>query len=331
MQLRDSGSLGKTLIIANPTAQSGAARSVAERMQRFCALYSHETDAFSLVLTEHAGHATQLAREAKEFDTVLALGGDGVVHEVACGLMQICGAHRPHLGVVPVGSGNDYARTLGIPADQVSSIEQIFDYKPVRMDVGKIEYVPSETKASGGNATRIEHFVQTFSFGLDAAIAIDTVERRKRTGLTGGALYTASGLDVFGRRFRTYPTSVQIDDANLGCLRALIFAVQIGPTYGSGFKVCPDADPTDGLFDICYAAGSIPRGVALPLFLRAKNGGHVKSRLIHLLRGERLVLDFEGDDYPIQADGEQIHARKATITVLPGALTVLRPRQNVTE
>ena len=152
MQLRDSGSLGKTLIIANPTAQSGAARGVAERMQRFCALYSHETDAFSLVCTEHAGHATQLAREAKGFDTVLALGGDGVVHEVACGLMQIDAAQRPHLGVVPVGSGNDYARTLGIPADQASSIEQIFDYEPVRMDVGKIEYVPSGAETADAAA-----------------------------------------------------------------------------------------------------------------------------------------------------------------------------------
>lgn len=330
MQLRDSGSLGKTLIIANPAAQSGAARGVAERMQRFCALYSHETDAFSLVCTEHAGHAIQLAREAKGFDTVLALGGDGVVHEVACGLMRIDAARRPRLGVVPVGSGNDYARTLGIPADQVSSIERIFDYEPVRMDVGKIEYVPSGIDAKSATA-RTEYFVQTFSFGLDAAIAIDTVERRRRTGLTGGALYTASGLDVFGRRFRTYPTNVQVDGTNLGRLRSLIFAVQLGPTYGSGFKVCPDADPTDGLFDICYAAGSIPRGIALPLFLRAKNGGHVKSKLIHLLRGKRLVLDFEGDDYPIQADGEQIRAHKATVSVLPGALTVLKPHRDVTK
>ena len=253
-----------------------------------------------------------------------------MVHEVACGLMQIDAASRPHLGVVPVGSGNDYARTLGIPADQVSSIERIFDYEPVRMDVGKIEYVPSGAEIADA-ATRTEYFVQTFSFGLDAAIAIDTVERRQHTGLTGGALYTASGLDVFGRRFRTYPTNVQVDGTNLGRLRSLIFAVQLGPTYGSGFKVCPGADPTDGFFDICYAAGSIPRGIALPLFLRAKNGGHVKSRLIHLLRGERLVLDFEGDDYPIQADGEQIRAHKATVSVLPGALTVLKPHRDVTK
>ena len=92
-----------------------------------------------------------------------------------------------------------------------------------------------------------------------------------------------------------------------------------------------DLVATLGRGDICYAAGSIPRGVALPLFLRAKNGGHVKSRLIHLLRGERLVLDFEGDDYPIQADGEQIRAHKATVSVLPGALTVLKPRHDVTK
>ena len=244
MQLRDSGLLGKTLIIANPTAQSGAARSVAERMQRFCALYSHETDAFSLVHTEHAGHATLLAREAEGFDTVLALGGDGVVHEVACGLMQIDAARRPRLGVVPVGSGNDYAHTLGIPADQASSNEQIFDYEAARMDVGKIEYVPSGIDVKSATA-RTEYFVQTFSFGLDAAIAIDTVERRQRTGLTGGALYTASGLDVFVRRFRTYPTNVQVDNANLGRLRSLIFAVQLAPTQTPRTASSTSAMPPD--------------------------------------------------------------------------------------
>ena len=173
--------------------------------------------------------------------------------------MQIDAASRPHLGVVPVGSGNDYARTLGIPADQVSSIERIFDYEPVRMDVGKIEYVPSGAEIADA-ATRTEYFVQTFSFGLDAAIAIDTVERRRRTGLTGGALDTASGLDVFGRRFRTYPTNVQVQMApNLGRLCSLIFAVQRGrQRMALALRFAPNADPTDGLFTSAMPPGLYP-------------------------------------------------------------------------
>ena len=103
-------------------------------------------------------------------------------------------------------------------------------------------------------------------------------------------------------------------------------AVQIGPTYGSGFRICPDADPSDGIFDICYAHGKIPRAIALPVFLRAKNGHHLSSRYVHTRRAQSVRLLFDGEDYPLQADGEQIRAHSATITMVAGALTVLAPR-----
>ena len=321
MQHRANGTaaLGRTLIIANPAAQSGAARDAAERVRRFFSLYAHGDASFELVFTDGPHHAVKLAAGAAGYRTVVALGGDGIVHETVCGLMQIERAARPVLGVIPVGSGNDYARTLGLPADLADHAEQLLAFEPRPMDIGRIEY------RSGGHAVT-EHFAETFSFGLDAAIAIDTVERRQRTGLTGGALYTASGLDVFGRRFRTFPARVHADGADLGALKALIFAVQIGPTYGSGFRICPKANPSDGLFDVCYAAGRIPRAVALPLFLRAKNGGHVGSRLVHFLQARELELDFEQDDYPIQADGEQIKTGHARLAIEHHALQVLQPR-----
>lgn len=318
----------KMLIIANPAAQSGAAREAAERMRRFLSLYDHEKS-YELVYTEHAGHATELAAAATGYETVFALGGDGVVHEVANGLMRIPKTARPVMGVIPVGSGNDYARTLGIPASLVETAELQLGYRPTPMDVGRIEYMPTGCTANSDEAASpvTEYFVETFSFGLDAAIAIDTVERRQRTGLTGGALYTASGLDVFGRRYRNFPVHVRVDEADLGEIRPLIFAVQIGPTYGSGFRICPDADPSDGLFDICFAAGRIPRAVALPLFLCAKNGKHVGFKPVHQLRCRQLELQFCESDYPIQADGEQLHATSAAISIEPAALQVLRPAQ----
>ena len=101
---------GRTLIIANPAAQSGAAREVAERLQRFLDMTARASQ-FDLVLTERMGHAKELAAQAEGYHTVIALGGDGVIHEVVNGLMTQDEAVRPALAILPVGSGNDFAQT----------------------------------------------------------------------------------------------------------------------------------------------------------------------------------------------------------------------------
>ena len=148
---------------------------------------------------------------------------------------------------------------------------------------------------------------------------------RKRTGLTGAPLYMASGLKAFGRSYRDYPVRVRFDDGETRHLRTIVFAIQNGPTYGSGFNICPRASISDGLIDVCYASGPVPRAVALPVFLSAKNGRHVGSKHVHIERIKKVDLTFSAGDYPIQLDGEQIRAKSMRIEVVPGALNVLQP------
>lgn len=336
--------LGRTLIIANPAAQSGAGKQTAERLQRFLALYHHRADSFELVYTERPGHATELARNARGYDSVLALGGDGVVHEVANGLMARDAADRPALGVVPVGSGNDFARTLGLTDFSGSSFARCLTCERVPFDVGRVVYrnnsqahdaarpeqravtrPEQRLQAEAGLNTATTYVVQTLSFGLDAAVALGTVDLRTRTNLTGAPLYLASGARVFLRDFQPYPVCARFDDGAPQQLRTYLLAIQLGPTYGSGFMVCPNADPTDGLFDVCYASGHANRANALALLLRAQRGHHLGSRYIHLTRAQHVELTFERADYPIQADGERLCATSMTVDILPGALTVLRP------
>ena len=314
-----SSTLGKTLIIVNPCAQSGAAATVGEQARRFFSLYLHDDRAFDLVKTERPRHATQIAAGAAAYDTVLALGGDGIIHETVCGLMQIDERERPALGIIPVGSGNDYARTLGIEDRTGRDLAWLFEADRARLDIGRID-------ASGREGEVTEYFMQTFSMGLDAAIAIGTFGLRKLTGLTGDALYLASGLHVFGLGYRTFPMRASFDGEPMQRLESIITAVQIGRTYGSGFLITPDADPQDGLFDVCYAHGRIPRAIALPVFLRAKEGRHLTSRHVLTRRASTVRFEFDGEDYPMQADGEQVRGREVAISMVPGALEVLVPR-----
>lgn len=320
--MNHAGTLGRTLIIANPASQSGAGEAVAWRLKRFLSMYLDDPGAFELVFTERPHHATELAAAAERYDTVVALGGDGVIHEVAGGLMRHPRPTRPTLGIIPVGSGNDYARTLGIVERGDASFEVLLNSRVAALDVGRADI----ERGDGHTSRMTEHFVETLSIGLDAAIAIDTYEMRASTHLRGSTLYTASGLRVFGAGYRDYPMSVSFDGAPAERLRPYLIAIQIGPTYGSGYQICPAADPADGLFDICYAVGPAPRLITVPLFLRAKHGNHMGSKLIHATRAATVALDLAEGAYPIQADGEQLRARRLSITMLPRALDVLVPR-----
>lgn len=230
---------GRTLIIANPAAQSGAAREVAERLQRFLDMTARSSQ-FDLVLTERMGHAKELAARAQGYRTVIALGGDGVIHEVVNGLMTQDEAVRPALAVLPVGSGNDFAQTLGIDDFSGKDFGALLTCELQHQDIGRIR---SWSPASGSGEAAAEYYDQTLSVGIDAAIGLGTTELRKKTGLAGAPLYTLSGLEQFGLRYRNYPMTVSFDGAPAERVRAIIMAIQLGPTYGSGYRICPEADP----------------------------------------------------------------------------------------
>lgn len=306
--------MGRTLIIVNPKAQSGAAAAAAERLQRFLSLYLHN-QGFDVAMTEYPRHATEIAANAAGYACVLALGGDGVIHEVASGLMSIAAGSRPVLGVVPVGSGNDFARTLGLNDSSGKDFAYLTQCEARTCDIVRI------THDNGDE----EYSIQTFSFGLDAAVGLGTHDLRYTTGLTGVPLYMASAARAFGRDYRNFGVRAVFDAEPALDLATVTFAVQNGPTYGSGFKICPDADPADGLMDICYTQGPAPRSVAVPVFLSAKNGHHVRSRYTHLRRAKRVELTFAEPDFPIQADGERVEGEHLVLECIPHALRVLFP------
>ena len=143
--------------------------------------------------------------------------------------------------------------------------------------------------------------------------------------MTGAPLYTLSGLEQFGLRYRNYPMTISFDRAPAERVRAIIMAIQLGPTYGSGNRICPDADPCDGMLDVCYACGPVPRAVALPMFLSAKDGHHTRLPPVRMRRCRHAELTFEKPDYPIQADGEPIVASRIEVDILAGALHVWHP------
>ena len=200
-------------------------------------------------------------------------------------------------------------RTVGMSEDVEMACKQLIGAQTQFFDVGQVND---------------EYFIETLSFGLDAAIALGTVEARKRTKKTGGALYFEVGIDQLLHHLDSYSVHVSLDGQRSIETSVIMFAVQNGPTYGGGFRICPDAKPDDGIFDICYAEGkwSLPRAVAI--FSRARNGKHTGARGVKFERASQIHISFDGEP-PIQAEGEKVTGREFDISMIPSALQVFVP------
>ncbi len=301
-----------TLLIANPAAQSGKGLACARRAHELLSKAFGPDEQLELFFTQRPGSAKELlATQAKQYSCVIALGGDGVIHEVANGLMACEGGCRT-LGIIPAGSGNDYARTLGMSERVEKAVEQLMQKRLQVVDLGCVNG---------------EYFTQTLSFGLDAAIALGTMERRKKTGKHGTMLYLEEGLHQL-RHMQMYPYELELRDEQgaLSCAckgDGLLLAVQNGPTYGGGFLITPSASPSDGLLDLCLVNGPVGALHATAVFLRAKNGVHVNSPIVEFHRASSLTLNFTEAAPPCQVDGEPLSARRYEIGVESLALNVL--------
>ena len=302
---------GRSLIIANPASRSGRGAGAAVLVGRFFDCYGSLTDGHELVLTEGPGDAHQLAAGSAGFDTVFSLGGDGLVHEVACGLMEVPAGRRPRFALIPMGSGNDLARTFHATRnDPDHAIAELVSGKERSMDLGRV------------NDT---YFVQTLSFGMDAAIALDTTRRRAEDATQrGAALFATSGVRLFSSGMRGWAFEATCDGEPLEGTD-IVFAVQNGPTYGGGFRVCPDADPADGRLDLCYSRRRPHSATALGLFGLARLGLHTHSSVLAFRDLSRLDVRFPEGPPPCQADGERLDADEYHVTVEPAALRVLVP------
>lgn len=309
--------LGKTVLLANPAAHTGKAGAAIRHIEAaFCTALGEGS--FETVLTQRPGHAVDLAaRLAQDVRTVVVLGGDGVVHEVANGLMARPRTERPAMAVLPAGSGNDYAATLGMSMKLGTATRQILNGQRVLADVGE---------CNGS------YYVETLSFGLDAAIALSTVDLRRETQSTGTVLYARAGIDqlLHHRDPLAYHMHLEGADEEREDIdlegEAFLFAVQIGPTYGGHFRICPRARIDDGRFDICLVHPPFSAAQAVGIFARAKNGWHVRDRRVEMHTAEGVSIRFDRQP-PAQMDGERLVGSEFRIVMHPGAIDVVKARR----
>ncbi len=296
----------KMLLVVNPAARHGETERLVPVIDKLLGTLPHDT-----VVTEAPGQAVSLAAAASGYDAVVAVGGDGTVHEVLNGLMTIPEASRPALGLLPTGSGNDTRRTLGIPDDVAAAAVILRTGVRRRFDVGLCNGI---------------YFNNSFAAGLDAKVTAKAVEYKVTKQRDGLWLYLTALLHVLFNDLASFPLQISFDGEEPQAHDTLIVAVTNGPTYGGGFFITPDARPDDGLFDVCMIDPlSLPEALVRLPFVIA--GRHTRMRPVHMRRHASLTIESECP-LPAQIDGEVLLENRYEIRILPGAVEYLVPRSD---
>jgi len=293
--------LSEFLVIVNPAAGRGRARRQwPEIAQRLAAAGIQ----FEEVLTSSPGEAVAIAEKAWPLHaSVFAAGGDGTVHEVVNGLMR-AGA-RAALGVIPLGSGDDFAKLLG----SGDAVKRLISKNIRKFDVGRI---------TSGPATRYFANGMDIGFGAHGARNVALVPR----WLTGFAAYLGA-LALTMLRYPLLRVRLQLDEAPPFEFTTAMTAVMNGTTFGGSFHVCPEARADDGLLDLLLVEAVGRLGI-LQLVPKILRGTHASDPRLRLLRAKRVIIE-SAEPLLVEADGEIAFqdARRLQVEVIPGALTVL--------
>lgn len=306
--METSASFGSPIVLLNPTANRGKMEQYRTLVRRRIA----QEPQVEYVETTRRGEAEERAcLAASEGRPVIVVGGDGSLHEVVNGILA--SGRRVPLGIIPAGSGNDYAwNTLKLPRDPHVAVERAFDGRLVDSDAGIVNG---------------RYFANSFSVGLDADIAVAAGHMKKYPLMSGERLYYGSTIRQllfgYGRcpwlQFWLDEGTPQVQGNNTP-KRYVLMAVTNGPTYGAGFRINPTADYTDGLLDIC-TINYTPLLRALRLLPQVQRGEHAHLPEVTFYRAKTVHIDSRSS-VNIQMDGETTSATSFDAKILPGALWV---------
>ena len=292
-------------MVLNPAAGRGAAARALDPIARE---FRRQGWAVEVTRTDRPGHAVELARSAARTGAhcVVAVGGDGTVHEVANGLLAHGGAVS--LGVVPIGTGNDFAKLTGV-----------YRHSPVRA-VQRL--VTAQTRTFDAGRVCGEYFVNSVGFGFGPEVV------RARNGMPGLSGFASYFVPVFRAYARFRPPRFEVRARGFSETGYMMMVeVCNGTTAGGSYRFAPQALPGDGQLDVCLV-----RRVSLPRFLmalpRVMRGTHGTMREVALFQTREVTIRSLDDPLVLHLDGElrEPEARECTVEIDPGRLKVLVAR-----
>ena len=281
------------ILAVNPTSGRGRARVLAAQARIQFAGYGLESLTVEGKDLEDFRFKLKDSISTNSISGIVAFGGDGFIHEV----IQHCAANSIPLGVVPCGTGNDFARSLGIYKYSLSQqVDLIAQSRPRSVDLGKV-----------GESW----FAAILSSGFDALVN----ERANQMRWPKGRMKYNIALVEKLFLLQTHRYRITMDNSSFD-VDAVLITIANGSSYGGGMKVCPEATITDGLFDVMILQ-KVSRLELLKVFPKVYFGKHVGHPAVTFYRTTSITIDGTGSAF---ADGEPISSLPLTARCLPGAL-----------
>ncbi|MEH6905474.1 diacylglycerol/lipid kinase family protein [Neobacillus drentensis] len=309
--------------IVNPKAGNGHCFTIWERVERQLKVKKVPYLAF---FTEFPGHANILARQIAlknpEQKMIIAVGGDGTMHEVVNGAVK---ERHITLGFIPGGSGNDFSRGFQVPVDPVEALEMILRLakqtgQPI--DVGKVTM----------NDSHEHYFINNMGAGFDATISYEVNQSRMKALFNKLSLGRMVYVYFLLKKLFTYKTStidLSIDGGKHIFEQTWFVTVSNQPFYGGGMKIAPAAEPDDGLFDITIVQ-RLSRWKLLLVFVSVFWGKHIYFKEVKTYRGRDVSIHSQVKLF-VHADGEHIGFTPLDINLQASALQVLTRRKRAEE
>lgn len=281
--------------IVNPKSRTGKGLDIWKSVKKY--LKEHNIS-FKAVDTKYVGHATELAREVcslphRELNLVV-IGGDGTINEVINGITDFT---KINFGVIPTGSGNDFAKGLGIKGDPIAQLETIVNSKGTEaIDIGKATFGGEETP---------RYFAISSGVGLDAIVCKKALTSKFKTFLNkihlGKLTYIILTVQTLFS-MTTADVEIELDDEKRELNKVIFVAAMNFRAEGGGVPMAPRADARDGLLSVCMVH-SIPKWrtfFCLPLLVTAKHENIkgfdiVNCKKCHMKISEPSVLHADGE------------------------------------
>lgn len=280
--------------IINPTAGGGRAKRVEAELR---AELERRGVAYEMLHTTAINHAVQLSREAAaraDCEAVISVGGDGTTFEVATGLKN---TGKP-LGIIPAGTGNDFIKSVGLPANPLQALDFILTHTPRPVDLGQIND---------------RCFLNVCGTGFDVTVLEQAaLASKKLRGMLPYLYGVIRAIALFEPVHVAYELNGQVEERDV-----LLLSVANGRYIGGGIPICPAAEPTDGLLDVVMV-DVVPRW-KIPFYLPALLTGQIlRMKISHHTRCTHLQVMRPG--MRMQIDGEICVIDKAVFDIYPGGV-----------
>lgn len=300
--------MSKTLIILNPHAADGRAGELWSTIEPLLWEYLGE---LVVAITQSSADVAQHIHHAYDvgLTRVISIGGDGTNHSLINALAHHNEAHpdapQMQYGMLPIGTGRDWARSLGIPFDVEKAAKWIANAEPTSVDVGQVQL-----------DKRSVYFLNIASVGISGDI-VKRVEKSKRRpwSFLSATLQTMLKYDL-------PPVQIRLDGKDWYEGISYLTAVANGTTFGRGMQVAPTADIHDGLFDVVHFEG-MNHLRAIDTLRRVYSGGHVQAKPVHFARAKTVEITGVSDVLGMELDGEFAQGRNLRFDLKQGILQLL--------